>query len=106
MAVLWAEVNARAIASRGTSGLTRCSSCAPAFSGLQAHCPLLWAGDQCVDFTRHDGIGTVITAALSSGLLGNAYSHSDVGGYTSLHGNVRTPELNHAAGPSLAPSRP
>ena len=63
------------------------------FSGVQAHCPLLWAGDQSVDFTRHDGIGTVITAALSAGLVGNAYSHSDCGGYTSLHGNVRTVEL-------------
>jgi len=54
---------------------------------------LLWAGDQSVDFSRHDGIGTVITAALSSGLVGNAFSHSDVGGYTSLFGNVRTEEL-------------
>ena len=63
------------------------------FSGVQAHCPLLWAGDQSVDFTRHDGIGTVITAALSAGLVGNAYSHSDCGGYTSLLGNVRTAEL-------------
>jgi alpha-glucosidase len=62
-------------------------------TGVQAHCPLLWAGDQSVDFSRHDGIGTVITAALSSGLVGNAFSHSDVGGYTSLFGNVRTQEL-------------
>jgi len=63
------------------------------FSGVQAHCPLLWAGDQSVDFTRHDGIGTALTGALSAGLLGNAYSHSDCGGYTSLLGNVRTEEL-------------
>jgi alpha-glucosidase len=62
-------------------------------TGVQAHCPLLWAGDQSVDFSRHDGIGTVITAALSSGLVGNAFSHSDVGGYTSLFGNVRSEEL-------------
>jgi alpha-glucosidase len=90
--VLWAEVNAEGIASRGKTGEALFFMRA-GFSGVQAHCPLLWAGDQCVDFTRHDGIGTVITAALSAGLLGNAYSHSDVGGYTSLHGNVRTPEL-------------
>jgi alpha-glucosidase len=90
--VLWAEVNAQAVASRGKTGEALFFMRA-GFSGVQAHCPLLWAGDQCVDFTRHDGIGTVVTAALSSGLLGNAYSHSDVGGYTSLHGNVRTPEL-------------
>jgi alpha-glucosidase len=63
------------------------------FSGVQAHCPLLWAGDQSVDFSRHDGINTVITGALSSGLVGNAYSHSDCGGYTSLGGKVRSAEL-------------
>lgn len=90
--VQWAEVNARAVASRGKTGEAVFFMRA-GFSGVQAHCPLLWAGDQCVDFTRHDGIGTVITAALSAGLVGNAYSHSDCGGYTSLHGNVRTEEL-------------
>ena len=90
--VLWAEVNARAVASRGKTG-DAVFFMRAGFSGVQAHCPLLWAGDQSVDFTRHDGIGTVITAALSAGLVGNAYSHSDCGGYTSLHGNVRTVEL-------------
>lgn len=90
--VRWAEVNARAIASRGRTGDVLWFMRA-GHTGVQAHCPLLWAGDQSVDFSRHDGIGTVITAALSSGLLGNAFSHSDVGGYTSLFGNIRTPEL-------------
>ncbi|WP_369026908.1 alpha-glucosidase [Qipengyuania sp. RANM35] len=90
--VLWAQVNAQAVASRGKTG-DAVFFMRAGFSGVQAHCPLLWAGDQCVDFTRHDGIGTVITAALSAGLLGNAYSHSDCGGYTSLHGNVRSEEL-------------
>lgn len=90
--VLWAEVNARAVASRGRTG-DAVFFMRAGFSGVQAHCPLLWAGDQSVDFTRHDGIGTVITGALSAGLVGNAYSHSDCGGYTSLHGNVRTEEL-------------
>lgn len=90
--VLWAEANARAIASRGKTGEAVFFMRA-GFSGVQAFCPLLWAGDQSVDFTRHDGINTVLTAALSAGLVGNAYSHSDVGGYTSLHGNVRDPDL-------------
>jgi alpha-glucosidase len=90
--VLWAEVNAMALASRGKSGEALFFMRA-GFSGVQAHCPLLWAGDQSVDFTRHDGIGTVITAALSSGLVGNAYSHSDCGGYTSLLDNVRSEDL-------------
>ena len=90
--VLWAQVNAQALASRGQTGEALFFMRA-GFTCVQAHCPLLWAGDQSVDFTRHDGIGTVITAALSSGLVGNAYSHSDCGGYTSLLGNVRSEEL-------------
>ena len=90
--VLWAEVNAQALASRGKTGDALFFMRA-GFSGAQAHCPLLWAGDQSVDFSRHDGIGTVITAALSAGLTGSAYSHSDCGGYTSLLGNVRGVEL-------------
>jgi alpha-glucosidase len=89
---IWAEVNARAIGSRGKTGEALFFMRA-GYTGVQQHCPLLWAGDQSVDFSRHDGIGTVIRAALSSGLLGNAYHHSDIGGYTSLLGNVRTAEL-------------
>ena len=90
--VLWAQVNAQAIESRCQRGEALFFMRA-GFTGVQSSCPLLWAGDQCVDFSRHDGIGTVITAALSSGLLGNAYSHSDCGGYTSLLGNIRSEEL-------------
>ena len=89
---IWAEINARAVASRGRTGDVVFFMRA-GFTGVGRHCPLLWAGDQCVDFSRHDGIGTVIRAALSSGLVGNAYHHSDLGGYTSLYGQVRTPEL-------------
>jgi alpha-glucosidase len=90
--VLWAEVNAKAIAARGKNDEAMFFMRA-GFSGVQRHCPLLWAGDQSVDFSRHDGIGTVITAALSAGLVGNAASHSDVGGYTSVLDNVRSEEL-------------
>ncbi|WP_288430802.1 alpha-glucosidase [uncultured Agrobacterium sp.] len=89
---IWAEVNAKAVASRGKTGETLFFMRA-GFTGVQAHCPLLWGGDQSVDFTRHDGLVTVMSGALSSGLLGNAYHHSDIGGYTSLFGNVRTAEL-------------
>ncbi|URD62342.1 alpha-glucosidase [Sphingomonas sp. KRR8] len=90
--VLWAQVNEQALRSRGKWGDALFFMRA-GFSGVQAHCPLLWAGDQSVDFSRHDGINTVITAALSAGLVGNAYSHSDCGGYTSLGGKVRSAEL-------------
>ena len=89
---LWAEVNAKAVARAGRTGDVLFFMRA-GFTGVQRFCPLLWAGDQCVDFSRHDGLPSVICGALSSGLLGNAYHHSDIGGYTSLFGNVRTPEL-------------
>jgi alpha-glucosidase len=85
-------VNARAIAGRGQTGEALFFMRA-GYTGIQRHCPLLWGGDQCVDFSRHDGLVSVIAGALSAGLLGNAYHHSDIGGYTSLFGNVRTAEL-------------
>jgi alpha-glucosidase len=90
--VLWAGVNADAVARAGLTGEALFFMRA-GFTGVQRHCPLLWAGDQCVDFSRHDGLQTAICGALSAGLLGNAYHHSDIGGYTSLFGLTRTPEL-------------
>ena len=89
---IWAEVNSRAIARRGRTGDSLFFMRA-GYTGVQAHCPLLWGGDQSVDFSRHDGLVSAICGALSAGLLGNAFHHSDIGGYTSLFGNVRTPEL-------------
>eukprot|EP01037_Dinobryon_pediforme_P001927 gene1927-1959_t len=86
---IWARVNAQAVAESPDAVFFMRAG----FTGVQGHNRLLWAGDQCVDFSRHDGIGTVITGALSSGLLGNPYHHSDIGGYTSLFGLVRTAEL-------------
>lgn len=87
---IWAEVNARAIASRGSDALFFMRA---GYTGVGAHCPLLWGGDQSVDWTRHDGLPSAICGALSAGLVGNAFHHSDIGGYTSLFGNVRTAEL-------------
>ena len=85
---LWARANAEAVGASDAVFFMRAG-----FTGSQAYCPLLWAGDQCVDFSRHDGIGTVVTGALSAGLVGNAAHHSDIGGYTSLFGLRRTGEL-------------
>lgn len=90
--VLWARVNEAAVEKRNKVEETLFFMRA-GFTGVQAHNRLLWAGDQCVDFSRHDGLQTVICGALSSGLLGNPYHHSDIGGYTSLFGNVRTADL-------------
>lgn len=60
---------------------------------MQGFCHALWAGDQSVIWEKDDGLASVIPAALSAGLMGNGISHSDIGGYTSLHGNKRSKEL-------------
>jgi len=61
--------------------------------GSQRFCPLMWAGDQNVDWSVDDGLPSVIPAALSLGLSGHGLHHSDIGGYTTLYGMQRTKEL-------------
>ncbi|MBR3185734.1 MAG: alpha-glucosidase [Oscillospiraceae bacterium] len=61
--------------------------------GTQKYCPLLWAGDQSVDFSVHDGLISVVSGTLSAAMCGCGLNHSDIGGYTSLFGNCRTKEL-------------
>ncbi|MBR2731921.1 MAG: alpha-glucosidase, partial [Clostridia bacterium] len=90
--VRWAKCNYEALAESGKLGdclyFMRAGG-----TGSQRYCTMLWAGDQSVDFSIHDGLGTTICAALSAGMSGCGLSHSDIGGYTSLFGNVRTKEL-------------
>jgi alpha-glucosidase len=61
--------------------------------GSQKYSTSMWCGDQSVNWETHDGIASVIPSALSTGIIGNPFTHSDIGGYTSLHGNIRTKEL-------------
>lgn len=63
------------------------------FTGNQKYCTLMWAGDQSVNWSLDDGLASVIPAALSMGMSGYGLHHSDIGGYTSLHGNIRSREL-------------
>ncbi|TDP95318.1 alpha-glucosidase [Halanaerobium saccharolyticum] len=63
------------------------------FTGNQKYCTLMWAGDQSVNWSLDDGLASVIPAALSMGMSGCGLHHSDIGGYTSLHGNIRSREL-------------
>ena len=43
---------------------------------------LYWLGDQMVTWDHYDGIKTVLTGYLSSGISGHSLTHSDIGGYT------------------------
>ncbi len=89
---LWAKCNYDAVKESGKLGEVVYFMRAGGI-GSQKYCTLLWAGDQSVDFTRHDGLCTVICAALSSGMTGCGLNHSDIGGYTSLYDNLRTKEV-------------
>ncbi len=89
---LWAQCNYDAVKESGKLGEAVYFMRAGG-TGSQKYCTLLWAGDQSVDFSIHDGLATVICAALSAGMSGCGITHSDIGGYTSLFGNIRTREL-------------
>jgi alpha-glucosidase len=90
--VLWAKCNYEAV--KETDNLGKIFYFMRAGGhGSQQYATSLWAGDQSVNWELHDGIASVIPSALSTGIIGNPYTHSDIGGYTSLHGNIRTKEL-------------
>lgn len=90
--VLWAKCNYEALKETGKLGDVLYFMRAGG-AGSQKYCTLLWAGDQSVDFSIHDGLASVICGALSAGMSGFGLSHSDIGGYTSLFGNIRSKEL-------------
>lgn len=89
---MWARCNYEAIEEAGKLGeivyFMRAGG-----TGNQKWCPLMWAGDQSVDFTLDDGLASAICATLSMGMVGCTINHSDIGGYTSLFDNCRTKEL-------------
>ncbi|MBN2299689.1 MAG: alpha-glucosidase [Acholeplasmataceae bacterium] len=90
--VLWAKCNYEAVEESGKLGEIFYFMRAGAH-GSQHYATSLWAGDQSVNWETHDGIASVIPSALSTGIIGNPFTHSDIGGFTSLHGNIRTKEL-------------
>ena len=90
--VLWARCNYEALEETGNLGKIFYFMRSGAH-GSQKYATALWAGDQSVNWETHDGIPSVIPSALSTAMTGIVYTHSDIGGYTSLHGNIRTKEL-------------
>lgn len=94
---LWARCNREAVDEAEAEGLARPGEILYFMRaggvGSQRFCPLMWAGDQNVDWSEDDGLPSVIPAALSLGLSGHGLHHSDLGGYTTLYGMRRTKEL-------------
>ena len=89
---IWARINREAVEEAGLMDEVTFFMRA-GFTGSQKWCPLMWAGDQNVDWSEDDGIGSVIPAALSLAMCGHGLHHSDIGGYTTLYSMKRTKEL-------------
>ena len=90
--LLWAKCNREAVEESGGDGeLVFFMRSGAAGSGRYS--TLIWAGDQCVDFSKDDGLPSVITAALSLGMSGFGLHTCDCGGYTTLFGLKRSEEL-------------
>lgn len=69
-----------------------------AFLGSEQQVPMMWAGDQMVDFAHQDGLASAVYSMQAGGLSGFPLWHSDIGGYTSINAvvknYVRPPDLN------------
>ena len=89
---LWARCNREAVAESGKLGDCVFYMRAGA-TGSQGSATLIWAGDQCVDWSADDGLPSVITAALTLGMSGFGLHCSDIGGYTTLCHLKRDEEL-------------
>jgi len=81
--VLWAEVNREAIEEAGVSDECFFFS-RSGYLGSGSVMDMCWAGDQMVNWDKDDGLASVVPAAISLGLCGIPYWHSDMGGYTTL----------------------
>ena len=89
---LWARLNREAVDESGKANEIVFFMRAGNADSLR-YCPMMWAGDQNVDWSEDDGLPSVITSALSLAMSGMGLHHSDVGGYTTLYGMRRTKEL-------------
>ncbi len=89
---IWAKLNREAIRECGKEGeiffFTRAG-----FTGTIRESTMMWTGDQHVDWSRDDGLASVIPATLSLAVCGFGLTHSDVGGYTTIGPMTRSKEL-------------
>eukprot|EP00602_Paraphysomonas_sp_CaronLab_P004374 CAMPEP_0185032268 /NCGR_PEP_ID=MMETSP1103-20130426/20220_1 /TAXON_ID=36769 /ORGANISM="Paraphysomonas bandaiensis, Strain Caron Lab Isolate" /LENGTH=825 /DNA_ID=CAMNT_0027568097 /DNA_START=78 /DNA_END=2555 /DNA_ORIENTATION=- len=77
----WAKVNEEAIAEASMSDEVLYFM-RSAHVKSPGHTAMYWVGDQLVSWDGCDGLKTVVTSCLSSGLGGHTLTHSDIGGYT------------------------
>ena len=89
---MWAQLNREAVREAGAEKdvffFTRAG-----YTETPKYSPMMWTGDQHVDWSEDDGIGSVIPATLSLAMSGFGITHSDVGGYTTVSKMTRSKEL-------------
>lgn len=88
---LWAGLNKEAIEETGREDVfffTRAG-----YTETIKNSPMMWTGDQHVDWSVDDGIPSVIPATLSLAMSGFGITHSDIGGYTTISRMTRSKEL-------------
>ncbi len=81
--VLWTKLNREAIQEMRRENDIAFFSRA-AFTNSAQYGSFFWLGDQMTNWGRHDGIGSVVPALLSSGMSGITLNHADIGGFTSI----------------------
>lgn len=59
------------------------------FTQSPQYMSLLWTGDQNVCWDQTDGLKGAVAAMLSGGFSGFTLTHSDIGGYNSIEGQLR-----------------
>ena len=89
---IWARLNREAVEECGVKDEVFFFMRA-GYTGSVKNAACMWTGDQHVDWTRDDGLPSVIPASLSLGMSGQTIVHSDAGGYTTVMQMVRSKEL-------------
>ncbi|MDY3889761.1 MAG: alpha-glucosidase [Bacilli bacterium] len=89
---LWAKCNLDAIKEAGKEGEIFIFSRA-AYGDTIQYTTSMWNGDQHVDYSNDQGLGSVIPATLSMCCSGVGVNHSDIGGYTTVLHMKRDEEL-------------
>ena len=89
---LWAKCNYEAVKEANKLGEVFYFSRAMYSSGVK-YSNSMWSGDQHVDFSDDQGMGSVINSTLSMAMSGVGINHSDIGGYTTIFHMKRSVEL-------------
>lgn len=89
---LWAKCNYDAVKESGKLGEIFYFSRAMFSTGVK-YSNSMWSGDQHVDYSDDQGLGSVVCSTLSMSMSGIGINHSDIGGYTTIFHMKRDAEL-------------